>query len=635
MENSNLNEFYTAEGTSEEEWQRVYDLRYCTILVPFEDNHSLNDQTEVKHDSVTTQTEQEVKKEQEEQQDMDEQGVSVKMSSVVTKTTTITTKTTTTSERVHLATPRATPARPEPDAALSVSSTPTPHARKQGQDGDGDDSDDQDDSMMTDDHCGLTEGDPLSRYLTAETHLGSTSSGSSHKNVDMDMSGGDDDEKTEEFHDATLGIELNEDNGTINSLRISQHDSSHQFNSEDDSADYLSPSHSGNKRPRHWELSPSQRLLHTVDPHPSKRIALSISSSGLHGVDGIPSRGLLRPRSFSPSSSPSPSIWVTPPMALSAEHSDRAGSGAPDAPVQHPWVATAPNFWKKQDWKVLEDLYEELNGENMAESELGQVVDRFLAKQESLQEGKSKWSRDFVHLRCVALHRVRVQETPDAASQELYSPTMSSRTMSSRTRSWRGSSPGFESRIGAARRSVSPYPVGLTRRAGSTPVWSPESASPKSIADFVDERRADRARQQHRTADQGYIKSVFKHRFAAGLKTVGELLPFWKDVEKGHTDDKEEVVVPLVPAGRAHSVIAAFESQAAQAQERQNSLPARSRSGSVMSITGGWNHESMGRSSSPAPSSVAELISRGHAARVASASASISAANGSLTQTSD
>ncbi|KAG0062117.1 hypothetical protein BGZ89_010912, partial [Linnemannia elongata] len=587
MENSNLNEFYTAEGTSEEEWQRVYDLRYCTILVPFEENHSLNDQTEVKHDSVTTQTEQEVKKEQEEQQDMDEQDVSAKMSSVVTKTTTITTKTTTTSERVHLATPRATPARPEPDAALSVSSTPTPHARKQGQDGDGDgdDGDDQDDSMMTDDHCGLTEGDPLSRYLTAETHLGSTSSGSSLKNVDMDMSGGDDDEKTEEFHDATLGIELNEDDGTINSLRISQHDSSHQFNSDDDSADYLSPSHSGNKRPRHWELSPSQRLLHTVDPHPSKRIALSISSSGLHGVDGIPSRGLLRPRSFSPSSSPSPSIWVTPPMALSAEHSNRAGSGAPDAPAQHPWVATAPNFWKKQDWKVLEDLYEELNGEDMAESELGQVVDRFLAKQESLQEGKSKWSRDFVHLRCVALHRVRVQETPDAASQELYSPTISSRTMSTRTRSWRGSSPGFESRIGAARRSLSPYPVGLTRRAGSTPVWSPESASPKSIADFVDERRADRARKQHRTADQGYIKSVFKHRFAAGLKTVGELLPFWKDVEKGHTDVKEEVVVPLVPAGRAHSVIAAFESQAAQAQERQNSLPARSRSGSVMSIT--------------------------------------------------
>lgn len=161
----------------------------------------------------------------------------------------------------------------------------------------------------------------------------------------------------------------------------------------------------------------------------------------------------------------------------------------------------------------------------------------------------------------------------------------------------------------------------------------------------MDERRADRARQQ-RTADQGYqIKSVFKHRFAAGLKTVGELLPFWKDVEKGHTDVKEEVVVPLVPAGRAHSVIAAFESQAAvQAQlERQHSLQARSRSGSVVSTTSGWNRESMGRSVSPAPSSIAEMISRGHAARAASASASASAAatastppvSGSLTQTSD
>ncbi|KAF9141690.1 hypothetical protein BGX30_004279 [Mortierella sp. GBA39] len=628
MENSNLDEFYTAEGTSEEEWKRVYDLRYCTILVPFEDNHSHNGQPEVKHDSLTAQTEHEVKKEQEEQQDTEEQ-VSVKMSSIVTKTTTITTQTTITSEHAHLATPRATPARPGPVPAQNPSSTPTPQARKQGQDGDSDDSDDQNDSMMTEDHCSLTEGDPLSRYLTAETHLGLTSFGSSHKNVDMDMSGGDDDDETEDFHDATSGIESNENDETINSLQISQHDSSHQYNSVDDSADYSS-AHSGNKRPRHWELSPSHRLLHTVDPHPSKRIALSTSSSGSHGADGITSHGLLRPRSFSPSLSPSPLIWVTPPMDLSAEHSKRAGSGAPDAPAHLPWVATVPTFWKKQDWKVLEDFYDELSGEDMAESELGQVVDRFLANQESFAEGKSKWSRDFVLLRCVALHRVRVQETPDAISQELYSPTMSSRT-----RSWRGSSPSFESRIGAARRSVSPYPVGLTRRAGSTPPWSSESASPKSIADFVDERRADRARQQQRTADQGYIKSVFKHRFAAGLKTVGELLPFWKDVEKGHTDVKEEVVVPLVPTGRAHSVIAAFESQAAQVQARQNSLPARSRSGSVMSITGGWNHESKGRSLSPAPSSVADLISRGHAARVASASASITAANGSLTQTSD
>ncbi|KAF8940568.1 hypothetical protein BGZ47_007702 [Haplosporangium gracile] len=521
-------------------------------------------------------------------------------------------------------------------------STPTPQARKKDQGDNDDDSDAQDDYMMTDDHCGLTERDPLSRYLSAETHLRSTSSGSSIKNVDMEMSGGDDDEETEDFHDAMSGLETDENDETINSLQISQRESSHQYNTDDDSADCASPTRSGNKRPRHWELSPSQRLLHTVDPHPSKRIALLLSPSGSHGADGITSCSLLRPRSFSPSLSSSPSVWVTPPMAQSTEGSERTSSGGSGAPSHLTWAESAPTFWRKQDWKMLEDLYDELHGENMTESELGQVVDRFLAKQEVATEGKPKWSRDFVLLRCVALHRLRVQETPDSASQELYSPSMPSRTMSSRTRSWRGSSPGFDSRISAARRSVSPYPVGLTLRAGSTSAWSSESVSPKSIADFVDEKRADRTRQQ-RTADQGYIKSIFKHRFAAGLKTVGELLPFWKDVEKGHMDVKEEVVVPLVPTGQAYSVIAAFESQAAQAQERQYSLLGRSRSGSVLSTTGGWNHESMGRSLSPAPSSIAELIGRGHAARAASASASASAsvatmgatppANGSPTQT--
>ncbi|KAG0289662.1 hypothetical protein BGZ96_006819 [Linnemannia gamsii] len=543
----------------------------------------------------------------------------------------------TTLEHVHLATPRATPGRSVANTPPKIAgSIPTLRARKQDLDSD---SDDQDNSMTTDDQCGLTERDPLSRYLTAESRPRSTSPKSSPENIDADMLGEEDEAESEHFHDAPSGLETDDD--TINSLQISEHALSHQYNDVNDSTtDYASPMNSGNKRPRHWELSPSQRLLHTVEPHPSKRIALSISPSGSHGADGIASCGLLRPRSFSPSLSPAPSIWVTPPTDHNAEHADRAGSGGASALSEHPWVASASTFWRKQDWKVLEDLYDELNGENMTEPELGQVVDRFLAKQEVPAEEKPKWSREFVLLRCVALHRVRVHETPDAASQELYSPTMSSRT-----RSWRGSSPGFGNRIGATRRSVSPYPVALTRRAGSTLAWSSASGSPRSIADFVDERRADRARQQ-RTADQGYqIKSVFKHRFAAGLKTVGELLPFWKDVEMGHTDVKEEVVVPLVPAGRAHSVIEAFESQAAvQAQlGRQHSLPARSRSGSVLSTTGGWNRESIGRSVSPAPSSIAEMISRGHAARAASASASVSAAattstpptSDPLTQTSD
>jgi hypothetical protein len=80
-------------------------------------------------------------------------------------------------------------------------------------------------------------------------------------------------------------------------------------------------------------------------------------------------------------------------MDHSPEHSDRTGSGGASALSQLNWIASIPTFWRKQDWKVLEDLYDELNGESMTESELEQVVDRFLAKQEFLAEGKSRWSR--------------------------------------------------------------------------------------------------------------------------------------------------------------------------------------------------------------------------------------------------
>jgi hypothetical protein len=31
-------EFLRQEGMTEEEWKRIYDLRYCTILVPFEED---------------------------------------------------------------------------------------------------------------------------------------------------------------------------------------------------------------------------------------------------------------------------------------------------------------------------------------------------------------------------------------------------------------------------------------------------------------------------------------------------------------------------------------------------------------------------------------------------------------------
>jgi hypothetical protein len=94
-----IDEFYIAEGTSEEEWQRVYDLRYCTILVPFENNPCSNKnigQSKEKQDDFNSQVVQ-VK------QEPDELKEDESKTSVVAKRTS--------SEPVYLATPRATPAR--------------------------------------------------------------------------------------------------------------------------------------------------------------------------------------------------------------------------------------------------------------------------------------------------------------------------------------------------------------------------------------------------------------------------------------------------------------------------------------------------------------------------------------------
>ncbi|KAF9911234.1 hypothetical protein EC991_004458 [Linnemannia zychae] len=170
MANTNLDEFYNAEGTSEEEWQRVYDLRYCTILVPFEsDPHGNSGHSKEKHDSLAPQTAQ-VKQEPEELEKGDIPG----------------------------------PRRPP-----STDSTPTPQNEEM-------DSDDQDHEMMTDNHSALTEDDPLTRYLMADTHS-RVSREISPKNPDMDISSDDDEAETEYFHDATTGLEADD---TVEALNI-------------------------------------------------------------------------------------------------------------------------------------------------------------------------------------------------------------------------------------------------------------------------------------------------------------------------------------------------------------------------------------------------------------------------------
>ncbi|KAF9983496.1 hypothetical protein BGZ75_005045 [Mortierella antarctica] len=81
-------------------------------------------------------------------------------------------------------------------------------------------------------------------------------------------------------------------------------------------------------------------------------------------------------------------------------------------------------------------------------------------------------------------------------------------------------------------------------------------------------------------------------------------------------DEKEKVAVPLVPAGRAQSVIEAFESQSEDLGWTGSNF---SRAGSIVSSPCS-DHEGLGATSScSSVVSIAELIARGHSSRAGSA----------------
>ncbi|KAF9330881.1 hypothetical protein BG006_006212 [Podila minutissima] len=165
------------------------------------------------------------------------------------------------------------------------------------------------------------------------------------------------------------------------------------------------------------------------------------------------------------------------------------------------------------------------------------------------------------------------------------------------------------------RSATNPYPVHRLRRN-----WTPQrSVSPAPSQSSLASSSSSFVRQRTRHFNQMdgdhqplyQIKSVFKRKMAAGLKTVGELIPFWKEVENGKTDIKEEVVVPLVKAPKVQSMIESFEylddlSSGDMEMIRQDE-ETMSRRSSLLS-----SHSSSIRS-------VAEMISEGHARRVSEA----------------
>ncbi|KAG0088257.1 hypothetical protein BGZ92_006436 [Podila epicladia] len=282
-------------------------------------------------------------------------------------------------------------------------------------------------------------------------------------------------------------------------------------------------------------------------------------------------------------------------------------------------------MWTDQNWQDLEALYVAMKGDMLAEDELGTIAERFLAEYNARTGEAPSWSKAAIRDRCQALYRVgNSLATPQSiakwrstinldppkssvmepGSMTPYTPLQTQRTFQGPT-SYRSYN----------RSAANPYPVHRLRR-NWTPQRSvspaPSQSSLASSSSFVRQRTRhyNQMDQDHQPIYQ--IKSVFKRKMAAGLKTVGELIPFWREVEDGKTDIKEEVVVPLVKAPKVQSMIESFEylddlssgdmdmiKQDEETMSRRSSLLSSHSSSSIRSV--------------------ADMISDGHARRVSEA----------------
>ncbi|KAF9899472.1 hypothetical protein BX616_003016 [Lobosporangium transversale] len=554
--NPNVDEFLRQEGMTEDEYKRIYDLRYCTILVPFDESDEENlgqDRKSVtsKDNSHETPNNDSVPWTPPRRRGDKQPGTPTSAQSQKPEVFPVLT---TSHGGNH------TPIRP-----IGLL-TPTENRQKSPLQNISDTSqvlnndEDQEEDFNESNKGVLTTSDPLSSYLTTARHNGlhltDIACGRSAALTTASIEdGGEGIADSEMFHDA---LELYDENEEVS---FSEHQDRHG-----------GPSKAGIKR-RRWELESSPKLLQQRQPSTTKRVALAISSSIDTTSTTFTPTTLLKPRSFTPT--------LIPPLL------QRRGSNASDASSASGVGHTQGSLWTTQDWKALEEVYNDMNASSMVEADLGQVADRFLAEQESKTGETPSWSREKVLFRCVALHRVR-NNTHKKPNHNLFDwePTPFSHTR------------------GANRRLVQPYPLRRTQRS-ETPQRGADGASSSAISDFLSHQRADRS-NRHRAEEQGYqLKSVFKHRLASGLRTVGQLIPFWKDVEQGNVDIKEKVKVPLVPVGKALAVIETFESK----KQTSEATQPYSRPGSAMSH----------RSDSTCES-VAGMLARGHSERSHSAS---------------
>ncbi|KAG0031747.1 hypothetical protein BGZ81_000688 [Podila clonocystis] len=538
-----VDQFFRQEGLSEEHWQRIYDLRYCSILVPLVDDtgkkkHARQDSPSPKRKASPPQ------------------------------------------DTPHLPTPTTTPravSRPFASPTGRPTVAPPPPIRYLPKDPQGEQEEEEE------------EARPLKKRMLDADHA---------QDDVMEIDGDDEQGNMSEdsFHDALDTSEIIPSRHHTPSPHLQ--DPSHISLSQ--------PSSTVSSKRQHWEVATSTPLIlqqrtPSVSHEPPRIVTPPIFKRPSEPVS------LQRPRLIEPANV---THFNRIPMAQDRTPSVSSRSS-------HSSWASVDAMWTDQNWQDLEALYVAMEGDLLAEKELGTIAERFLAEYSTRTGEVPPWSKvgnSHVTPVSIATWRSNIgQDPPKSSVMGSASPTLTPYTPLQTQRKFQGATSSYRSHI---RSSKNPYPVHRLRRN-----WTPQrSVSPapsqtsvaSSSSSFV--RRAHHYNRMDEDHLPGYqIKSVFKRKLAAGLKTVGELIPFWREVEDGKTDIKEEVVVPLVKAPKVQSMIESFEYledlSASGMEMIKQDEETMSRRSSLLSS----------HSSSSSVRSVAEMISEGHARRVSEA----------------
>ncbi|KAF9158186.1 hypothetical protein DFQ26_007896 [Actinomortierella ambigua] len=372
-------------------------------------------------------------------------------------------------------------------------------------------------------------------------------------------------------------------------------------------------------------------------------------------------------------------------------------------------ATSSSDDWTNHHWNHLEVLYMQMNGDKLSEDNLFVVVDKFLEEDARQSGQPNRWSPNMIRRRCLALHRIRHSDkrrgtvstrpweqmqdgtkiptseytreeeekgeeetksslnptakrlpltpfTPLAGPKPVSAPnpealrdllhpkgSTSSSTRLNRRRARESARP-YPSTASFQRTASSVSDAGPTADSGALPTTSTSSSSSSSNESTQAALNPSSDAPSIDPANHGSSPSMAS-LLAIGLKSVRQLLPFWREVESGQGTIKELVAVPLVPQRKVKNVVDAFETALDEASVENDASSVVASGGGGHGGGGGELSQGQRRmssvsmasssrrsSASGVAESVAEMIARGHAARMRSSVASSpsnSSSNGS------